>query len=56
LEGLKSKKKKDKNVSLTKAEEEIRMLRKLLVDKELELEFQKELLKKKFGTDEINKI
>ena len=56
LEGLKSKKKKDKNVSLTKAEEEIRMLRKLLVDKELELELQKELLKKKFGTDEINKI
>lgn len=41
---------------LKKAEEENRVLRKLLADKEIELEIQKELLKKKFGTDDPRKI
>lgn len=41
---------------MKKAEEEIRILRKLLADKEIELEVQKELLKKKFGTDDPRKI
>ena len=39
-----------------KLEEENRMLKKLLVDKDLALEVQKELLKKKFGTDDPRKI
>jgi putative transposase len=37
-------------------EEENKRLRKLLIEKELELEAGKELLKKKFGTDDIRKI
>jgi len=41
---------------LKKAEEEIRILRKLLSDREIELEIQRELLKKKFGTDDPRKI
>ncbi|MDQ1773084.1 hypothetical protein RAS01_19825, partial [Labilibaculum euxinus] len=41
---------------MKKAEEEIRILRKLLADREIELEIQKELLKKKFGTDDPRKI
>lgn len=39
-----------------KLEEENRRLKKLLVDKDLALEVQKELLKKKFGTDDPKKI
>ena len=39
-----------------KLEEENRRLKKLLVDKDLALEVQKELLKKKFGTDDPRKI
>ena len=35
---------------------ENRRLKKLLVERELELEAQKELLKKKFGTDDPRKI
>jgi len=38
------------------AEEENRLLRKLLSDKEIELEVQRELLKKKFGTSDPRKI
>ena len=41
---------------LKSAEEEIRILRKLLTDKEIELEVQRELLKKKFGTSDPRKI
>jgi putative transposase len=37
-------------------EEENRRLKKLLVDKDLALEAQKEMLKKKFGTDDPRKI
>lgn len=37
-------------------EEENRRLKKLLVDKDLALETQKELLKKKFGTDDPRRI
>ena len=46
----------NRNAEMKKAEEEIRILRKLLADKEIELEVQKELLKKKFGTDDPRKI
>jgi putative transposase len=38
------------------AEEENRVLRKLLSDKEIELEVNRELLKKKFGTSDPRKI
>ena len=38
------------------AEEENRILRKLLSNKEIELEVQRELLKKKFGTSDPRKI
>lgn len=41
---------------LKQAEEENRILRKLLSDKEIELEVQRELLKKKFGTSDPRKI
>jgi len=41
---------------LKRAEEEIRILRKLLGNKEIELEVQRELLKKKFGTSDPRKI
>jgi putative transposase len=41
---------------LKQAEEQIRVLRKLLCDKEVELEVQRELLKKKFGTSDPRKI
>lgn len=41
---------------LKAAEEEIRILRKLLGNKEIELEVQRELLKKKFGTSDPRKI
>lgn len=46
----------NRSSEMKKAEEEIRILRKLLADKEIELEVQKELLKKKFGTDDPKKI
>ena len=39
-----------------KLEEENRRLKKLLVDKDLALEVQKEFLKKKFGTDDPRRI
>jgi len=45
-----------KSKELKEAEEENRILRKLLSDKEIELEIQKELLKKKFGTSDPRKI
>jgi putative transposase len=38
------------------AEEENRILRKLLSNKDIELEVQRELLKKKFGTSDPRKI
>jgi putative transposase len=38
------------------SEEENRILRKLLSNKEIELEVQRELLKKKFGTSDPRKI
>lgn len=41
---------------LKDAEEQNRVLRKLLCDKEVELEIQRELLKKKFGTSDPKKI
>ena len=45
-----------KNKQLKDAEEENRILRKLLSDREIELEVQRELLKKKFGTSDPRKI
>lgn len=45
-----------KSKELKAAEEENRVLRKLLSDKEIELEIQRELLKKKFGTSDPRKI
>lgn len=45
-----------KSKELKQAEEENRLLRKLLSDKEIELEVQRELLKKKFGTSDPRKI
>lgn len=45
-----------KSKELKKAEEENRILRKLLSDREIELEVQRELLKKKFGTSDPRKI
>lgn len=45
-----------KSKELKQAEEENRLLRKLLSDKEIELEVQRELLKKKFGTCDPRKI
>jgi len=41
---------------LKASEEENRILRKLLSDKNIELEVQRELLKKKFGTSDPRKI
>jgi len=41
---------------LKQSEEQNRVLRKLLCDKEVELEVQRELLKKKFGTSDPKKI
>jgi|TARA_B110000908_G_C10168656_1_gene409705 putative transposase len=45
-----------KSKELRQAEEENRVLRKLLSDREIELEVQRELLKKKFGTSDPRKI
>jgi putative transposase len=45
-----------KSKELKQAEEENRVLRKLLSDREIELEVQRELLKKKFGTSDPRKI
>ena len=45
-----------KSKELKQAEEENRLLRKLLSDREIELEVQRELLKKKFGTSDPRKI
>jgi putative transposase len=45
-----------KSKELKEAEEENRILRKLLSDREIELEVQRELLKKKFGTSDPRKI
>ena len=45
-----------KSKELKEAEEENRILRKLLSNKEIELEVQRELLKKKFGTSDPRKI
>ena len=45
-----------KSKELKELEEENRILRKLLSDREIELEIQRELLKKKFGTSDPRKI
>ena len=45
-----------KSKELKQAEEENRVLRKLFSDREIELEVQRELLKKKFGTSDPRKI
>jgi|SRR5680860_538256 len=45
-----------KSKELKAAEEENRVLRKLLADREIELEVQRALLKKKFGTSDPRKI
>lgn len=45
-----------KSKALRQAEEENRILRKVLSDKEIEIELQRELLKKKFGTFDPRKI
>ena len=46
----------NRDKELKAAENENRILRKLLADKEVELEIQKELLKKKFGTSNPREI
>ena len=46
----------NRSKELKSAEEEIRIFRKLLTDREIELEVQKELFKKKFGTSDPRKI
>lgn len=46
----------DRSKELKQAEEENRILRKLLANKEIELEIGRELLKKKFGTSDPRKI
>jgi putative transposase len=48
--------KRFKNLEPGRRAEENRRLKKLLVDKDLALETQKELLKKKFGTDDPRRI
>ena len=45
-----------RSTELKQSEEENRILRKLLSNKEIELEVQRELLKKKFGTSDPRKI
>lgn len=45
-----------KSKELKQSEEQNRILRKLLSNKEIELEVQRELLKKKFGTSDPRKI
>ena len=55
IDGLKNSYSRDSK-ELKTAQEEIRILRKLLTDREIELELQKELLKKKFGTSDPRKI
>ena len=45
-----------KSKELKEAEDENRVLRKLLSDREIKLEVQRELLKKKFGTSDPRKI
>ena len=45
-----------KSKALKQAEEENRILRKLLSNRDIELEVQRELLKKKFGTSDPRKI
>lgn len=45
-----------KSKELKQAEQQNRILRKLLCDKEVELEVHRELLKKKFGTSDPKKI
>lgn len=47
-------KKTDKE--LKEANEKVRLLSKLLAEKEVELEMQRELLKKKFGTSNLKEI
>jgi len=47
---------RDSDQRYKQLETENQRLKKLLVDKELALEAQKELLKKKFGTDDPRKI
>jgi len=46
----------NKSEEFKQVEEENRVLRKLLGNKEIELEVQRELLKKKFGTSDPRKI
>lgn len=46
----------NRDKELKTVENENRILRKLLADKEIELEIQKELLKKKFGTSNPKEI
>lgn len=46
----------NKSKEFKQVEEENRVLRKLLGNKEIELEVQRELLKKKFGTSDPRKI
>src|SRR5690625_3201966 len=46
----------NKSKEMKQLEEENRVLRKLLGNKEIELEVQRELLKKKFGTSDPRKI
>jgi len=54
-EGLKESYRKDDS-QLKQAEEKIRILSKLLAERDIELEVQREMLKKKFGTSDPRKI
>jgi len=55
-EGLLRKQSKHRDKDLAAAQEKIRVLSKLLADRDVELEVQRELLKKKFGTSNLKKI
>lgn len=47
---------KRQDIELKEAEEKIRVLSKLLAERDIELEVQREMLKKKFGTSDPRKI
>lgn len=54
--GLSGNYKRNTDKELKESQEKVRVLSKLLAEKEVELEVQRELLKKKFGTSNLKKI
>ena len=55
LQGLKDNYQREDS-ELKQAEEKVRILSKLLAERDIELEVQREMLKKKFGTSDPRKI